>query len=113
MRRGGGEAAPFARRCFVPVTALLLCLLVIPSIFPPVRAYPAYLAQIPNGRAIPHPTVEGSTCNAVGHDGCTAGAPRIPFGLDFAAAGYTWTKALCDLDSDGTGVRRSLARGFV
>jgi hypothetical protein len=31
------------------------------------------------------------------------GGPRNQFGLDFAAAGYTWTTDLCQLDSDGDG----------
>lgn len=43
-----------------------------------------------------------------GHNNCGGGEigdPNLnPFGLDFLRAGYTWTKDLCEADSDGDGL---------
>lgn len=46
-----------------------------------------------------------SVCKGLGHDTCAGGNfPLNPFGIDFSAQGYKWTKELCETDSDGDGL---------
>jgi hypothetical protein len=72
-------------------------------------ARPTTPDKIPNGRASKDPA-SGLTCLALGHEGCVPGAARNQFGLDFKDIGnFTWTKELCETDSDGDGV----TNGFV
>lgn len=66
-------------------------------------ARPNFPDLLPNGRAS-ESGASGLTCLYLGHNDCIAGAPRNQFGLDFEAAGYQWTKELCEKDSDGDGV---------
>lgn len=68
-----------------------------------VSARPELAAKIPNGMA--HEDAgSGLTCDAFGHLDCVPGGPRNAFGLDFKAAGFEWTKELCEKDSDGDSV---------
>lgn len=68
-----------------------------------VAAYPEFPAKIPNGAAHTEPS-SGISCDALGHEGCVAGATRNSFGVDFLSGGIEWTKELCMMDSDGDGV---------
>lgn len=67
------------------------------------KAFPTARDRIPNGRAVPHPTIPNAIWAGVGHFAVGGGGPRNPFGLDFAAAGFQWTPELCSMDSDGDG----------
>jgi hypothetical protein len=55
-----------------------------------------YVSLIPNGDK-----VEGIA--AVGHEEKSGGGVNNAFGSDFSAAGNSWTKELCEKDSDGDG----------
>lgn len=68
-----------------------------------VDAFPEFRDRIPNGQKVPNPTIPGSVWAGVGHENVGGGGARNPFGLDFAKAGYQWTKELCEMDSDGDG----------
>lgn len=67
------------------------------SILSIVKALPSYLAKIPNAENLP-----GTP--AIGHVNGQGGGARNEFGHDFANAGYQWTQALCQADSDGDGL---------
>ncbi|XP_060560571.1 temptin-like [Ruditapes philippinarum] len=68
-----------------------------------IRAFPTYQDFIPNGHNVPNPC-GGGIWLAVGHYNPTQHTiDKNPFGLDFRAAGHTWTVALCNKDSDGDG----------
>uniref|UniRef100_A0A383VW56 Temptin Cys/Cys disulfide domain-containing protein n=1 Tax=Tetradesmus obliquus TaxID=3088 RepID=A0A383VW56_TETOB len=60
----------------------------------PAVAYPEYIAELPT---LP------KHARGVGHVSAEGGGLRNKFGQDFAAAGHTWTKELCQADSDGDG----------
>lgn len=94
-------AAPPMRLFLFPLLFPLLSLLL--ALPPAAEARPEFRARIPNGAAA---IIRGSgiSCDALGHEQCVPGAPRNPFGLDFAAAGFRWTPALCRMDSDGDGL---------
>ncbi|GMH42495.1 hypothetical protein BSKO_10414 [Bryopsis sp. KO-2023] len=70
-----------------------------------------YRSTIPNGDIVPCPggdphCDEGSLCEGVGHESCGGGVitPALnKFGQDLLAEGVTWTKELCEMDSDGDG----------
>lgn len=56
-----------------------------------------YKQRIPNPDGV-------NGVNAMGHvDGVNGGGPRNPFGVDFEAEGLSWTKDLCNKDSDDDG----------
>uniref|UniRef100_K3X1D7 Temptin Cys/Cys disulfide domain-containing protein n=1 Tax=Globisporangium ultimum (strain ATCC 200006 / CBS 805.95 / DAOM BR144) TaxID=431595 RepID=K3X1D7_GLOUD len=61
-----------------------------------VAAMPTYVAKIPNGA-----NVDG--VQALGHVDPEGGGARNAFGTAFGAGGHTWTKELCEADSDGDG----------
>merc|ERR1712179_572628 len=66
-------------------------------------SHPAYRDMLPNGYSVPNPC-GGGTWDAVGHyDAIHHTHDKNPFGRDFAAAGHSWTVALCQKDSDGDG----------
>lgn len=65
--------------------------------------YPMFQQNIPNGEIVPSPCNPNHVWQGVGHQAKGGGGPRNPFGLAFAANGYTWTTALCRADSDGDG----------
>ncbi|DAZ99341.1 TPA: hypothetical protein N0F65_005192 [Lagenidium giganteum] len=61
-----------------------------------VSARPTYVAKVPNGANL-------AGVQALGHVNVDGGGPRNAFGLAFAQAGKSWTKELCEADSDGDG----------
>ena len=62
-----------------------------------VQAYSEFRYKIPNG-------FEVKDVPAVGHANKLGGGNDLAnFGVDFIDAGYTWTKDLCEKDSDGDG----------
>ncbi|KAL3870623.1 hypothetical protein ACJMK2_038671 [Sinanodonta woodiana] len=65
--------------------------------------YQMYQSRIPNGEIVPHPCKANYIWRGVGHTNALGGGERNPFGLAFDTAGKQWTKALCNLDSDGDG----------
>ena len=65
------------------------------------HAHPEYADQIPNGYNVKD--VHGNSWLGVGHERPGGSGPLNPFGMDFQAAGYTWTQSLCNKDSDGDG----------
>lgn len=85
-------------------TILLLSHLVTVMMGPSASdAFPEFRDRIPNGRSVPNPGIPGSVWAGVGHEAVGGGGARNPFGLDFAQAGFQWTKELCEMDSDGDG----------
>ncbi|CAL1534136.1 unnamed protein product [Lymnaea stagnalis] len=68
-----------------------------------VLAFPSFRTRIPNGDKVPNPCPGGGTWQGVGHLNSTGGGPLNPFGVDFDAALFQWTQALCRLDSDKDG----------
>ncbi|KAK7491569.1 hypothetical protein BaRGS_00017208 [Batillaria attramentaria] len=61
-----------------------------------------YMDLVPNGHNVLNPC-DGTPWLGLGHTNPQGGGPRSKFGEDFAAAGHTWTVALCQTDSDGDG----------
>ncbi|GFN92856.1 dopamine beta-hydroxylase-like isoform x3 [Plakobranchus ocellatus] len=70
---------------------------------PPSYCYSSFRNQVPNGNNVPHPCKKGEMWNGVGHLNPNGGGERNSFGMDFRAAGYTWTTQLCLQDSDDDG----------
>lgn len=90
---------------------------------PRAKALPSFGTKIPNGENVPCPPSSpgcstSGLCFGLGHLSCggfqpedktidaTTGAASIalnPFGDDWRASGFVWTKELCELDSDGDG----------
>jgi len=84
---------------------------------PVIVAFPSFREQLPNGHRVACPegqvgngcTAEegqpSSVCNGLGHATC-AGAtmPLNPFGMDMAINNHTWTRELCEADSDADGM---------
>jgi hypothetical protein len=90
---------------------------------PHVKGLPSFGSKVPNGQRVPCPPSspgcsESDVCFGLGHLSCggfqpedktidaTTGAASIalnPFGEDWRANGFVWTKELCELDSDGDG----------
>ncbi|KAK0039879.1 temptin [Biomphalaria pfeifferi] len=68
-----------------------------------VYGHPWYANLIPNGDNLPNPCKPGERWQGVGHNNPSGGLVRNNFGLDFKAANFTWTKELCEKDSDGDG----------
>ncbi|CDF34426.1 unnamed protein product [Chondrus crispus] len=103
IKRSPFRCQPLSRRkeqtanMFSPIVPLFFLLLPLAS------CMPQFLARIPNGGASVIPN-SGLTCLALGHEQCIPGAPRNSFGLDFKAAEFRWTLALCQKDSDGDGL---------
>eukprot|EP00325_Prymnesiales_sp_UTEX-LB-985_P013820 CAMPEP_0174754510 /NCGR_PEP_ID=MMETSP1094-20130205/105775_1 /TAXON_ID=156173 /ORGANISM="Chrysochromulina brevifilum, Strain UTEX LB 985" /LENGTH=573 /DNA_ID=CAMNT_0015960381 /DNA_START=33 /DNA_END=1754 /DNA_ORIENTATION=+ len=75
-------------------------------------AHRQFLDMIPNGREF------DSVWPALGHVAPlpdaykgAEGFPRNPFGLDFKAHGFQWTRELCEKDSDGDGLSNGMELG--
>ena len=77
--------------------------LIIASLAQLIEAFPSYDAKIPNGNRVPHPCIVGDTWKGVGHELQQGQGPLNRFGRDFLSAGKQWTRALCQMDSDGDG----------
>lgn len=88
----------------------VLSLAVVAVALTSVSARPHLAAKIPNGSAHSDP-FSGLKCDAFGHTDCVHGGPRNDFGLDFKAAGFEWTKELCEMDSDGDGLTNGQEMG--
>ena len=74
----------------------------------------SYTKKIPNGENVPHPCKSNTIWTGVGHLNEFGGGKRNPFGLAFKNAGYSWTKSLCqeDSDKDGKTNGEELGMGF-
>ncbi|RDD37774.1 Temptin [Trichoplax sp. H2] len=70
-----------------------------------INGYSDFTEKIPNGVKVPNPCHEdiSNPWLGVGHQSSGGADARNSFGVDFANAGYTWTKSLCQMDSDGDG----------
>jgi len=77
-----------------------MILLIISVLFSTGFGLQPYQSNIPNGNNV---YVDGEHWPGVGHLRSMGGGERNPFGKDFSQAGRQWTKALCELDSDGDG----------
>lgn len=112
----------------------MLSLLLAATVWSPALGFPSYRFQIPNGFRITCPPSQqdgdpnahqhchtnepsvvqqglgpAKVCDAVGHTLCDGPLDhniflRNDFGQDFGAAGFRWTKTLCQKDSDGDGL---------
>ena len=81
------------------------------------EALPSFGQKVPNGQAVPCPPSNpecsrNGYCAGLGHPDCGGAqdGDRVdgvlslsPFGNDFKANGFAWTKELCETDSDGDG----------
>lgn len=70
--------------------------LILVLLFFAVSGHESYRNALPNASS-------KEICKSLGHTQCIPGGPRNNFGTDFAAAGYRYTKAFCEMDSDGDG----------
>jgi len=84
-------------------------LLVLGNPFVTVQAHPEYRDRIPNGYNVKD--TNGEVWAGVGHYRSEGSGPRNPFGEDFAAAGFQWTTALCQKDSDSDGASNGVELG--
>jgi len=76
------------------------------------QAFSSFQPKIPNGKNVKG--CDGEPHTQVGHippNKPPAGGPKNPFGLDFKAAGATWTTELCNKDSDGDGQSNGMELG--
>jgi len=80
--------------------SLLLTTVALACLASAAAAWGAYQADIPNGNAAMR---NGVAFPGLGHESPNGGDALNPFGEAFAAAGYRWTVALCQEDSDGDG----------
>eukprot|EP00429_Kryptoperidinium_foliaceum_P068802 CAMPEP_0176074954 /NCGR_PEP_ID=MMETSP0120_2-20121206/37461_1 /TAXON_ID=160619 /ORGANISM="Kryptoperidinium foliaceum, Strain CCMP 1326" /LENGTH=131 /DNA_ID=CAMNT_0017408655 /DNA_START=1 /DNA_END=392 /DNA_ORIENTATION=+ len=67
-----------------------------------------YQERIPNGRQVQR---SGVYWPAVGHKSSSIGSGENEFGYAFKRAGYSWTVALCEADSDGDGYSNGMELG--
>lgn len=80
-----------------PVLGVLLATLILCT-----TARPQFPARLPNGNAS-LTAGSGITCAHLGHQSCQPPVNN-QFGMDFKSAGYNWTTAFCQKDSDGDGL---------
>ena len=86
-----------------------LCAVMAEALLAACLGFQSYQTQIPNSHLVKD--CEGILWGGVGHARRAGGGPRNQFGLDFAAAGYTWTAALCNMDSDNDGITNGAELG--
>ena len=67
------------------------------------EGYSGFAKKIPNGDNVPHPCKKNTIWTGVGHLNEFGGGKRNSFGFAFKQAGFTWTKKLCQEDSDNDG----------
>ena len=84
--------------------AAVTCALLLQQLSPVVFAHSEYRSRIPNGEVV-------SGVRALGHANLKGGGKLNAFGRDFKAAGFTWTKWLCERDSDRDGESNGLELG--
>ena len=72
-------------------------------------AYPQFRDRIPNAYNVRDSS--GNLWPGVGHKNPGGGSWRNVFGQDFFAAGKTWTKELCEKDSDCDGLSNGYELG--
>ncbi|RMX63478.1 hypothetical protein KXD40_008218 [Peronospora effusa] len=60
------------------------------------NAHPTFVARVPNGNQV-------AGVAALGHVNTVGGGATNAFGESFKAAGYEWTRELCEADSDRDG----------
>lgn len=78
------------------MTPLAPVLLLVTTLTSTVHARPDFVAKIPNGDGL-------GGAHALGHIAWDGGGPLNPFGKAFAAAGFVWSRSLCEGDADGDG----------
>lgn len=83
--------------------AYFLSTFLLAALFLTSHARPSYPSLLPNGAAS-KTQGSGITCEHLGHFECKPTANN-QFGRDFKAAGYKWTPAFCNTDSDGDGLK--------
>lgn len=84
------------------VCAVIIYFLTAPQT---VCGHPKYRKALPNASS-------REICAMLGHSKCIPGGGTVnKFGSDFRAAGYKYTKAFCELDSDGDGVSNGAEMG--
>ena len=76
----------------------------LPLLLPCALAHSEYRSRIPNGEVV-------SGVRALGHANLKGGGELNAFGRDFRAAGFAWTKWLCERDSDKDGESNGLELG--
>lgn len=74
-----------------------------------VCSFAEFRDRIPNGYNVKDSN--GQPWPGVGHYRDAGGGARNPFGTDFASAGFKWTRALCEMDSDGDGIPNGVELG--
>ncbi|XP_059148068.1 MOXD1 homolog 1-like [Physella acuta] len=84
-----------------PQATLTACLLAL-TCFQLTHAYKRFQELIPNGARVFSPCCN-QTWPGVGHKNKDGGSHRNPFGVDFYRHKMSWTKELCQTDSDGDG----------
>ncbi|GMF33872.1 unnamed protein product [Phytophthora fragariaefolia] len=81
----------------VSATQMVAAMVLAALLTPKVESSKKFVKMIPNGGNVPDTP-------AIGHpDGTGKSAATNAFGDAFAAAGYKWTKELCQADTDGDG----------
>lgn len=98
LRRSGHFQQQIRRMAFPVAFALLFILTVHRT-----DAFKSFIKKIPNGDNVPHPCKSNTIWTGVGHLNEFGGGKRNPFGHAFKNAGFKWTKALCQEDSDKDG----------
>ena len=81
-------------------SALAIVATLVAMVATPALAWESYKNIIPNGNNVER---NGQGWSGVGHTSASGGGARNSFGTAFAAAGHTWTTALCNADTDGDG----------
>ena len=72
-------------------------------------SHPHFQDRIPNGHKVVDS--QGQPVQGVGHVRSVGGGNRNAFGQDFKAAGFAWTTALCEQDSDNDGISNGVELG--
>ncbi|XP_052223133.1 dopamine beta-hydroxylase-like isoform X2 [Dreissena polymorpha] len=80
-------------------------------LLPVALGYETFQARIPNGDRIPHHCGHLRMWAGLGHVIPSGGGELNPFGKDFKKANFTWTRQLCQMDSDGDGLANGAEMG--
>ena len=114
--REGAVADATQVLAFLPVAFVLWLFLHLIRPFQGANAFPLLTSAVPNGHGVPCPDgaagCSNGLCSGLGHASCLGGAlPLNPFGEDLRAHNNTWTRALCETDSDGDGFTNGFELG--